>query len=249
MSLPEFREAPVTSNSNHQRDIESASSLDLRLGLSFSNLSLLTRALTHRSYTNENFDAVEDNERLEFLGDAVLDFVTGEWAYHCFPEMPEGNLTKIRSFLVRNERLAEFARKLDLGNAIRLGRGEKTSGGHLRESVLGSTFEALIGAMYLDSDLNKVKKFVIPLFESVKESLLDELEDAKSELQETSQALKLGTPHYRVINVSGPDHARTYEVEVLIAGEAKGRGTGTSISLAERSAARSALVHFKNLKS
>ncbi|MBL8050949.1 MAG: ribonuclease III [Anaerolineales bacterium] len=246
MSLPEFREAPVTSNSHHKRDIETASSLNLRLGLSFSNLSLLTRALTHRSYTNENPDAVEDNERLEFLGDAVLDFIAGEWAYHCFPEMPEGNLTKIRSFLVRNERLAEFSRKLDLGNALRLGRGEKTSGGHLRESVLGSVFEALIGAIYLDSDLEKVKRFVIPLFESIKESLLDELDDAKSELQETSQALKLGTPHYRVVNVSGPDHARTYEVEVLIAGEAKGRGTGTSISLAERSAARDALKEFKS---
>lgn len=234
---------------SQKRDVETASDLNRRLGLFFSNLSLLTRALTHRSYTNENFDAVEDNERLEFLGDAVLDFVTGEWAYHCFPEMPEGNLTKIRSFLVRNERLAEFARKLNLGNSIRLGRGEKSSGGHLRDSVLGSTFEALIGAIYLDSDLNKVKKFVIPLFESVKESLLDELEDAKSELQETSQALKLGTPHYQVINVSGPDHARTYEVEVLIAGEVKGRGTGTSISLAERSAAREALKGFKSKQS
>ena len=237
----------MTSNSP-KRDIESASSLNVRLGLSFSNLSLLTRALTHRSYSNENPHAVEDNERLEFLGDAVLDFITGEWAYHCFPEMPEGNLTKIRSFLVRNERLAEFSRKLDLGSAIRLGRGEKTSGGHSRESVLGSAFEALIGAIYLDSDLEKVKKFVIPLFESIKESLLDELDDAKSELQETSQALKLGTPSYRVVKVSGPDHARTYEVEVLIAGEVKGRGIGTSISLAERSAARDALKHFKNPK-
>src|SRR5688572_31579433 len=101
MSLPEFREAPVTSNSNHKRDIESASSLNLRLGLYFSNLALLTRALTHRSYTNEN-SAGEDNERLEFLGDAVLDFIVGEWAYQYFPEMPEGHLTKIRSFLVRN---------------------------------------------------------------------------------------------------------------------------------------------------
>ncbi len=233
-------------NSNPQRDIESASSLNLRLGLSFSNLSLLTRALTHRSYANENFDAVEDNERLEFLGDAVLDFVTGEWAFHSFPEMPEGNLTKIRSFLVRNERLAEFARKLNLGGAIRLGRGEKTSGGHLRASLLGSTFEALIGAMYLDSNLDKVKKFVIPLFESIKESLLDELEDAKSELQEISQALKLGAPQYRVVNVSGPDHARVYEAEVLIAGEVKGRGLGTSINLAERSAAHEALKEFKS---
>lgn len=235
----------MATNSQPKRDIESASSLDLRLGLSFSNLSLLTRALTHRSYTNEN-SAGEDNERLEFLGDAVLDFLVGEWAYRHFPEMPEGDLTKIRSFLVRNERLAEFARKLDLGSALRLGRGEKTSGGHARESLLGSVFEALIGAIYLDADLDKVRKFVIPLFESIEERLLDEVEDPKSELQEISQSMKLGTPSYRVVNVSGPDHARIYEVEVLVAGEENGRGTGTSISLAERSAAREALKKFKN---
>ncbi|HCK67040.1 MAG TPA: ribonuclease III [Anaerolineae bacterium] len=232
---------------SQKRDVETASDLNGRLGLSFSNLSLLTRALTHRSYTNEN-SAGEDNERLEFLGDAVLDFVVGEWAYHHYPEMPEGHLTKIRSYLVRNERLAEFARKLDLGSALRLGRGETSSGGHARESLLGSAFEAVIGAIYLDSDLDKVKKFLIPLFESVEDRMLDEVEDPKSELQETSQALKLGTPNYRVVSKDGPDHARIYEVEVLIAGEVKGRGTGTSISLAERSAARSALVHFKNLK-
>lgn len=233
---------------SQKRDVETASDLNIRLGLSFSNLSLLTRALTHRSYTNEN-SAGEDNERLEFLGDAVLDFVVGEWAYHHYPEMPEGHLTKIRSYLVRNERLAEFARKLDLGSALRLGRGETASGGHTRESLLGSTFEAVIGAIYLDSDLEKVKKFLIPLFESIEDRMLDEVEDPKSELQETSQALKYGTPTYRVVGKTGPDHARIYEVEVLIAGEVKGRGTGTSISLAERSAARNALVHFKNLKS
>ena len=239
----------MTSTSNHKRDIESASSLNVRLGLSFSNLSLLTRALTHRSYANENLSSLEDNERLEFLGDAVLDFIVGEWAYHCFPEMAEGILTKIRSAIVRNERLAEFARKLDLSSALRLGRGEKSTGGHLRESVLGSAFEALLGAIYLDSGLEKVKQFMAPLLESIRESVLNEVEDAKSELQETTQAMKLGTPSYRVIKVSGPDHARTYEVEVLVAGEVKGQGTGTSISLAERSAARDALKHFKNLKS
>lgn len=97
------------------RDIEPASDLSRRLGLSFSNLALLTRALTHRSYVNEHPEAVEDNERLEFLGDAVLDFIVGAWVYHRFPEMPEGNLTKMRSALVRNEQLAKFARKLDLG--------------------------------------------------------------------------------------------------------------------------------------
>ena len=238
----------MTSTSSHKRDIETASSLDLRLALSFSNLSLLTRALTHRSYVNENFDGVEDNERLEFLGDAVLDFIVGEWAYHHFPEMSEGHLTKIRSFLVRNEKLAEFARQLDLGSALRLGRGEKSNGGYLRESVLGSAFEALIGAIYLDSDLKKVKKFVIPLFEAIQESILDEVDDPKSELQELTQAMKLGMPHYRVAHMSGPDHAKTYEVEVFVAGESKGQGTGTSISLAERSAARDALGKFKNSK-
>jgi ribonuclease-3 len=178
-----------------------------------------------------------------------LDFIVGEWAFHHFPEMPEGNLTKIRSYLVRNERLAEFALKLDLGAALRLGRGEKSSGGHARTSVLGSAFEALLGALYLDSSLEKVKKFMTPLLDSMRESVLNEVEDAKSELQEITQALKLGTPSYRVINVSGPDHARIYEVEVLIAGEGKGKGAGTSISLAERSAARDALIHFKNPKS
>jgi ribonuclease-3 len=248
MSLPQFWEAPVTSTSNPKRDSESASSLDLRLGLSFSNLSLLTRALTHRSYVNENPGALEDNERLEFLGDAVLDFIVGEWAFHHFPEMPEGQLTKIRSFLVRNEKLAEFARQINLGSALRLGRGELSNGGDSRESVLGSAFEALIGSIYLDSGLDKVKKFVVPLFEAIQESIINEVDDPKSELQELTQAMKLGTPQYRIINKSGPDHARMYEVEVLIAGEVYGQGTGTSISVAERSAAQSALIHFKNLK-
>lgn len=236
----------MTSNSNHKRDIESASSLDVRLALSFSNLSLLTRALTHRSYVNENPSSTEDNERLEFLGDAVLDFIVGEWAFHRFPEMPEGHLTKIRSFLVRNEKLAEFARTIDLGSALRLGRGEKSTGGHFRESVLGSAFEALIGAIYLDSDIQKVKKFVIPLFEAIQESILNEVEDAKSELQELTQAIKLGMPGYRIVSKTGPDHARIYEVEVQVAGEVYGQGTGTSISLAERSAAGEALKKFKS---
>jgi ribonuclease III len=243
ISLPEFREVPVTPN-DQNRDFEPASRLDERLGLSFSKISLLTRALTHSSYTNENSEAVEDNERLEFLGDAVLDFIVGEWVFHRFPEMPEGDLTKLRSFLVRNERLADFARRLDLGSALRLGRGEKSSGGHQRDSLLGSTFEALIGAMYLDADLEKVRQFMRPLLEWLVPTALDELHDPKSSLQERSQALRLGTPHYRVIGISGPDHARTYEVEVLIRDEVMGRGIGSSKSAAQHEAARDAL---KNL--
>lgn len=225
----------------NKREEKSASSLDERLGLSFSNRSLLMRALTHRSYANEHDDAVEDNERLEFLGDAVLNFVVGEWVFHRFPEMPEGNLTKLRSSLVRNEQLAEFARRLHLGSMLRLGRGERASGGHLRDSLLGSAFEALVGALYLDAGIEKVRAFVVPLLDSTGETILDELNDPKSQLQEITQSMKLGTPHYRVIDTSGPDHARIYEVEVEVAGKVKGGGRGSSKGSAEREAARDAL--------
>jgi ribonuclease III len=230
----------------NERDLEPASSLGHRLGLSFSNVSLLTRALTHRSYANENSDTTEDNERLEFLGDAVLDFIVGEWAYHRFPEMAEGDLTKIRSSLVRNERLADFARHLDIAPALRLGRGERATGGHLRDNLLGSAFEALIGALYLDSGLDSVRRFVDPLLEWTRESVLDELHDPKSELQEQTQSQKLGTPQYHVVNMSGPDHARIFEVEVEIAGEIKGHGSGTSKSHAERAAAQDALQNLQS---
>jgi ribonuclease-3 len=243
MLFPEFREVPVN-NKNEMRDVESASSLNQRLGLPFSNLSQLTRALTHRSYVNENPQASEDNERLEFLGDAVLDFIVGEWAYHRFPELPEGDLTKIRSSLVRNERLADFARELDLGAALQLGRGERSSGGHLRESLLGSALEALIGAIYLEAGLEAVKRFVDPMLEKEKESVLDELHDPKSDLQEYTQAHKMGTPHYHVVDSSGPDHARTFDVEVEVGNEKIGRGSGTSKSSAERAAAKDALQYL-----
>jgi ribonuclease-3 len=225
------------------RDVEPASDLSRRLGLSFSNLSLLTRALTHRSYVNE-YSAVEDNERLEFLGDAVLDFTVGAWVYNRFPEMPEGDLTKMRSALVRNEQLAKFSRKLDLGRALRLGRGEASSGGHNRDNLLGSAFEALIGALYLDAGLSAVDKFVNPILEEVRESILNEIHDPKSQLQEWAQSQKYGSPHYHVVSTSGPDHAVVFEMVVEIAGIAKGHGSGTSKSYAEHAAAQDAL---KNL--
>jgi ribonuclease-3 len=221
--------------------VESASSLNERLGLSFSNFSLLTRALTHRSYANEHQDGSEDNERLEYLGDAVIDLIAAEWAYRHFPELPEGDLTKIRSHLVRNENLARFSQQIDLGGALRLGRGERTTGGSHRESVLGSAFEALLGAIYLDSNFEKVKSFVLPFIEPYKETILEVLSDPKSTFQEQVQALKLGPIAYHVVSTSGPDHARMYEVEVEINGEVKGRGSGTSKALAEREAARDAL--------
>src|SRR5512139_4049283 len=181
----------------HPRDVEPASDLSRRLGLHFSNLSLLTRALTHRSYLNENPKAMEDNERLEFLGGAGLIYIVGAWVYHRFPEMPEGDLTKMRSALVRNDQLAVFARKLELGKALRLGRGEFVSGGHSRDGLLGSTFEALIGAIYLDTGLglSAVEAFVNPMMDAERDSVISRIHDPKSKLQEWSQSQKLGAPH------------------------------------------------------
>jgi len=222
-------------------DFEPASELSRRLNLSFENLSLLTRALTHRSYVNENPEATEDNERLEFLGDAVLDFIVGAWVYHRFPEMPEGNLTKIRSALVRNDQLAVFARDLGLGNALRLGRGEHIMGGSHRDALLGSTFEAVIGAIYLDSGLKAVEAVVNPLLEEAQDSILNRIHDPKSQLQEWAQSQKMGAPRYQTISMSGPDHAKIFEVEVQIGEEVVGRGVGSSKHNAQSAAAGEAL--------
>ena len=227
-------------NDHEMQDFEPASALSRRLNLPFSNLSLLTRALTHRSYVNENPNSPEDNERLEFLGDAVLDFIVGAWVYNRFPEMPEGDLTKMRSAIVRNDQLAVFARHLKLGDALRLGRGEFATGGSHRDGLLGSTFEAVIGAVYLDSGLGSVEAFVNPLLENARESVLTKIHDPKSQLQEWAQAQKMSTPHYRTINMTGPDHAKEFEVEVVIDERVVGRGIGTSKHTAQQAAASDA---------
>jgi ribonuclease-3 len=229
---------------------ESSADLARRLGLTFTNLSLLTRALTHRSYLNENSNAVEDNERLEFLGDAVLDFVVGAWVYHHCPEMAEGDLTRLRSALVRNEQLGEFARRLDLGRAMRMGRGEAASGGRDRDGLLGSTFEAVVGALYLDSGLASVNEFMEPLLESVRERVMlrSEIYDPKSRFQEWAQSEKLGTPKYVTVASSGPDHAKMFEVEVRIQNRTYGRGKGSNKQVAAQFAAQTALetlgIHY-----
>ena len=222
---------------------ESPAQFAERLGLIFDNPALLTRALTHRSFLNENSNASEDNERLEFLGDAVLDFVVGAWVYHHCPEMAEGDLTRMRSALVRNEQLAEFARKLDIGRAMRMGRGESASGGRERDGLLGSTFEALVGALYLDGGLAKVDIFMEPLLAGVRERVImrAEIYDPKSRFQEWAQSAKLGTPKYVTVGSSGPDHAKVFEVEVRIKDQTYGRGNGPSKQIAAQVAAQTAL--------
>ena len=223
--------------------IETPEQLAQRLKLDFVDRLLLSRALTHRSYLNEHPEALEDNERLEFLGDAVLDFVVGAWLYHQFPEMPEGDLTRMRSALVHTEQLAAFARKIRLGDAMRLGRGETQAGGRERDALLCDTFEAVIGAIYLNGDIKAVDSFMDQfLFESAEDIILNHKnEDPKSLLQEWSQSQGFLAPQYVTRDSYGPDHSKVFEVDVLIANEYYASGSGPSKQAAAKDAARKAL--------
>lgn len=215
-----------------------------RHGLEFRDLFRLRRALTHRSYINEHPEALEDNERLEFLGDAILDFLVAAWLFDHFPDFSEGQMTRYRAALVGNDQLAEFSRHLGLGALMRLGKGEQENGGRDRSALLGSTFEAVIGALYLDQGIDAVQKFLKPFLETVIDDIvLDGRDvDAKSMLQEWAQSHGLGAPIYPMVDSYGPDHAKIFVVEVLIGGQVYGRGEGRSKQAAAKAAARAALV-------
>ena len=217
-----------------------------RLNLPLKNYFLVSRALTHRSYLNENRDAIEDNERLEFLGDAVLDFLVAEWLYHHYPEKPEGDLTRLRAALVYTDQLANFAKKIQLGKALRLGKGEIQAGGRDRTTLLCDAFEALVGAIYLQNGVAAVKKFIEPLLlDVVDEIYLNHLEvDSKSRLQEWAQGNGFASPVYEMISEEGPDHQKIFEMEVRINGQPYGRGKGSSKQSAEKAAARKSLLNI-----
>lgn len=218
-----------------------------RLNLPFDDLRLLTRALTHSSYLNEHTGVLEDNERLEFLGDAVLDFLVGAWIYQHYPEMREGEMTRLRSSLVRTESLAALARQLNLGAALRLGRGELRSGGRSRDLLLCSAFEALVGALYQAKGLEAVRAFVLPLIEVAAPGILREMQrfDPKSTLQEWSQANGRGLPRYETSAAEGPEHARTFEVSVYLQETCVGVGRGPSKHAAQQAAAQAALAQLQ----
>ncbi|MFZ0548307.1 MAG: ribonuclease III [Candidatus Promineifilaceae bacterium] len=218
--------------------------LEVRLGVQFNDYSLLTRAVTHRSYLNENLEqSLEDNERLEFLGDAVLDFVVGAYLYHRYPEMKEGELTMLRAALVRTETLAEFAREVSLGEYLRLGYGEAESGGRDRPAILCGAFEATIGAIFLDKGLPVVEELVTSLIEPALTEILAEAahKDAKSGFQIWAQGRYNITPRYKVIAAEGPDHAKVFTVAVMLGDEIWGEGTGRSKQNAAQEAAAVAL--------
>jgi ribonuclease-3 len=226
---------------------ESPHELAKRLGLHFKDMLLLSRALTHRSYLNEHPEALEDNERLEFLGDAVLDFVVGAWLYNQYPEMPEGDLTRLRSALVYTDSLAGFAQQLGMGAAMRLGRGEIQGGGNERRPLLCDTFEALVGAIYLDQGITAVQNFMSKLLIAGAEDAIvnHKTEDPKSMLQEWVQAQGYTTPKYVTRSVTGPDHSRLFTVDVIVDDQVYGSGSGLSKQIATKDAARDALERLK----
>jgi ribonuclease-3 len=214
-----------------------------RLEISFHRESLLEQAFAHLSYLNENPGfAQPSNERLEFLGDAVLNFIVTEKLYEEFPKVPEGDLTEIRASLVCRDTLAELAYSLGLGDWLLLGRGEETNGGRAKASNLANAMEALIGALYLDQGLAEARKFILrqlkPELEKIK--IGKTTPNYKALVQELVQGQKRPTPVYRLVEATGPDHSKQFTAEILVEGEVLGRGTGKSKKAAESQAARAA---------
>ncbi|HEY64887.1 MAG TPA: ribonuclease III [Caldilineae bacterium] len=233
------------------RITETIERFEAHTGLRFNDKTLLQRALTHRSFLNESPDfPLADNERLEFLGDAVLDFLVAEFLYHRFPEQREGPLTNMRAALVRRDTLARFARQISLGQFLFMGRGEEETGGRNRPGTLCAAFEALIGALYLDQGLEAVKAFIYPFIEPELDHVLQEAlnKDAKSRLQEWSQAHFQITPYYRTVSERGPDHAKEFTVQAVIDGVVYGEGEGRSKQLAAQAAAQAALENLARLQ-
>jgi ribonuclease-3 len=212
----------------------------------FKNKSLLTQALTHKSWVNEHRGKRESNERFEFLGDAVLEFIVSKELYKQFPDKEEGYLTALRANLVNTKNLANTAKKLKVGEALYLSKGEEEGGGRKNTSLLADTTEAVIGALFLDQGLEITYEFVKEnVLSKIPEKLSKPLKDAKSRLQELVQAKGFSTPRYKVIQEFGPDHAKKFIVEVVVNGKAICQGEGKSKNEAAQSAASIALQ--KNL--
>ncbi len=225
-------------------DEEDLQRLTANLGYDFNDPGLLVQALTHRSYANEHGPSrVGHNERLEFLGDAVLDLAVGCQLMEMLPRAREGQLTKLRSNIVSEQGLARCARRVDLGAYLRLSHGEERTGGRDKPSILADTYEAVIGAVFLDGGFSEVNMLVWrlmgPLLTEAAEGTLDR--DFKGRLQERSQARWQVLPRYEVLDVSGPDHHKSFVVAVYIDGEELARAEGRSKKEAEQAAARRAL--------
>ena len=219
--------------------------LENKIGYHFKNKSLLTLALTHSSYINEHGLTYEEcNERIEFLGDAVLELASSDFLYKAYADDTEGDLSKIRASLVCEKSLADVAREIELGKYILLGKGEDSSGGRLRDSILSDAFESVIGAIYLDSGFTNAKEFVDAfVMKDIEKRKL--FYDSKTILQELVQAKSLGEIDYNLIKTEGPDHDKIFTSEVLIGGTSYGVGSGHSKKLSEQRAAYEAINKLK----
>jgi ribonuclease-3 len=228
--------------------VDDLESLEQALGLRFGDRSLLRQALVHSSYVNEHPEAaIGSNQRLEFLGDALLDFVVAEEVYRRYAQMSEGELTALRAALVCGDTLARIAISLDLGRYLVLGLGEESSGGRSRPSNLAAAFEALVGAILLDQGYGAARQFVLCTLER-EESRLSQVgvpKDPKSQLQELVQGQGRPSPVYRLAGELGPDHAKQFVVDVLVGEETLGTGIGPRKSEAERQAAQQALLRLR----
>ena len=220
------------------------------LGVFFNNLSLLEQALVHGSYINENPGiAVTSNERLEFLGDAVLGLVVAEKLYQDFPHLTEGEMTKLRSAVVRRDTLARVARAVSLGDYLYLGKGEEAGGGRNKPTNLAGALEAVVAAIFLDRGPATARDFILRLLNRELQEAVSqgpEGADYKSQLQELIQARQQLTPTYRLVTAEGPDHDKRFTVEVKAGDAVLGMGSGKSRKLAEIEAARSALEQLQS---
>lgn len=217
--------------------------LEKALGIEFKNKGLLQQAMYHRSYLNEAAAEVESNERLEFLGDAVLGHVISDKLYRDYTTLSEGQLSQIRALLVRWDALAKAAQRISLGEYLVMGRGEELSGGRDRPSNLAGALEALIGAAFLDGGVTRARKLVLQLLKPDLEEIAKKgiTADSKSELQHIAQTRWHQIPAYRLVSSEGPDHAKLFTVEVSVGAEMMGRGQGRTKKQAELNAARQAL--------
>ncbi|MDY0018785.1 MAG: ribonuclease III [Anaerolineae bacterium] len=223
--------------------------VEAHLGYEFQDPALLRLALTHPSYAHEHPEAgggEHHNQRLEFLGDAVLDFLVAAWLYRQFPDYSEGPLTRLRATLVRTTTLAKLAEVLELGQVLLLGHGEEENGGRERSANLCDALEATVGALYLDGGLDAVWSLLGPWFVRETEAILEaeSYMDAKSRLQEWAQAEVGITPGYRIVDEEGPDHAKTFTAQVLLDERVVGEGAGPSKRMAEQAAAHQALAQL-----
>ena len=206
--------------------------------------ALWQQAMTHKSYAKEQEPAVADNERLEFLGDAILTFLAGEYLFRTYPDRPEGELTPLRAALVDAQQFGMFAQQLNLPKYLKLSLGAENSGSRQNSRILSSAFEALIGALYLDrNDMQAVSDYVLPMFDAVIETVVDTAVDQnhKSRLQEWALGQGWPIPHYTIVKESGPDHNKTFTAEVRLQGKVYGQGTGNRKQDAEKQAAAVAL--------